>query len=332
MLFNKSNQGAQELQDRTGSYYANNDFSRIETDVLLAEKDIIKIVGGGVYARALNHYNSSNYQSESTDHVINNKLVQMLQMPIAYLATYNYYQSNLVSHQDTGRKVSIDNQNEKMAWEWMLDRDDRAHLLKVNKTVDLLISWLEENNITEWKNSDNRKLTRELFVNSEKVFQESYPIDESPRFFYTVLAWNNEVQTKTIKKALGALYAPLLAFWQSSLVSGSGTPPDNADELQELLEMVQKTIPLFVMSKAVKRLSLQVLPDSVVQQFKSDRGARAASTPALTEVIEWHHSSLLRDAYLALDDIKLFLQRMDPESGRFQLIPENKPSRKFART
>lgn len=340
MLFNKSNNGAKELRDRTGAYYANNDFTKIETDVILAEQDIIKLVGNAVYKRAKDHYNSSAYKKESPSEAeaLNDMLVQLLQIPIAYRATFNFYQSNLVSHKDTGRNVSIDPNHEKMAWEWMLDRDDQAHLSKIKKTTDMLISWLETNNISEWLGSDNRKATRELFVNSEQIFQNAYPIDSSPRFFYTVLSWNREVQTKTIKKALGSQYDLLLASWKYQEEAGSGSGSANGgipaaeEPIEGLLEMVQQVIPLFVMIMAVKRLSLQALPDSVVQQYKSDRSARSASAPAMKDIIEYHVTRLKYDADIILDDIKKLIQSADPEAGKYQLLPENDEKNKYFRT
>lgn len=340
MLFNKSNNGAEELQERTGSYYANNDFARIVTDIELAEDDLIKLVGQAVYDRALNHYEGDNYLSDSEDHKTNNMLVKLIQTAVAYKATFEYYQSNLVSHEDTGRKVKIDNDNEKMAWEWMLDRDDQAQLSKINRSIDRLINWLETKKIEEWIDSENRKATKKLLVNSQDLFQQAYPIDHSPRFFYTVLSWNREVQENKIRKALGASYAPLLAFWKSKLeTSGSGSgsaagglPGQDEALMESLLPLVQQVIPLFVMAVAVKRLSLQVLPDSVVQQYQSDRAARSSSMPALTEIIDWHVKRLKDDAELLLDDIKQILQLSDPEANIYPLQPTNDERKRFFRT
>ncbi|EMS34616.1 hypothetical protein C943_03303 [Mariniradius saccharolyticus AK6] len=347
MLFNKSNNGAEELRERTGSYYANNDFARISTDVMLAEEEMIKLVGKAVYNKALDHYKSSSYNlaNPSADQAKLDKLVKLLQMPIAYKATFNYYQSNLVSHQDSGRKVSIDNENEKMAWEWMLDRDDEAQLRKVNQTTDLLINWLESEKLAEWMDSDNRRTARKLFVNSETIFQDGYPIDQSPRFFYTVLPFNKEIQQRTIKKALGAQYEHLLNYWialqsdagEAGSGSGStngGIPSAPGDAtLEAILPLVQKAIPLLVMSMAVKRLALQVLPEGVVQQYKSDRAARAGSKPIeLREIIDWHVKKLQDDADTHLNDIKEILRASNPEASTYQLLPNNSESNKYFRT
>ena len=343
MLFNKSNNGAEELRELTSSYYQNNDFSRISTQVMLEEEAMTRLVGGDLMARALSHYRGENYKKEnpSPDDIKNDQLVLHLQIPIAYRATFRYYQLNLVSHEDTGRKVKMNKENESMPWEWMLDRDDAAQVRLGNETADLLIRWMETNQIAEWMNSPNRRASRQLFVNTAALFQESYPIDLSESFFYTALAFNREVQTVKIKKALGNLYTPLLERWTSLPIesgsgSGGGGVPSQ-DEVQEALYdqltlLVQKVIPLFTMAMAVKRLSLQAMPDGVVQHFKSAFNSRNASQAALPELITAHVKNLEEDAGYLLDDIKILIQSADPEAGNYQLLPENDPTNKYFRT
>ncbi|MEX2566637.1 MAG: hypothetical protein WD431_11890, partial [Cyclobacteriaceae bacterium] len=311
----------------------------VATDVMLAESELTKLVGQAVYDRAHTHYQSTDYQTAnpSADQALNDQLVLLLQIPIAYRATFNFYQSNLVSHEDAGRKVKIDPENEKMPWEWMLDRDDEAQVRKANQTTDMLLAWLEDKQLSEWMESQNRKTSRKLFVHNEAIFQDAYPIDASPRFYYTVLPWNREVQERTIRKALGTKYAELLNYHiNGNTGSGSGSSgipsADGDPDMEELLGLVQKAIPLLVMVMAVKRLSLQVLPEGVVQQFKSSTQSRGASEGALMEVITWQAKRLQDDAAEVLDDVRLWLQRADPESGTYQLLPENKEENKFFRT
>src|SRR5690554_464828 len=120
ILFNRNGDGATELRNATGSYYANNNFDKIRTDVSLATDEMVRLVGGDLMARALVHYNSTEYKlsAPTADQKKNDTLVELLQVPIAYKATFRYYQTNLVGHEDSGRKVKIDNENERMPWEW----------------------------------------------------------------------------------------------------------------------------------------------------------------------------------------------------------------------
>ena len=340
---------ADEVRRLTGNYYANNNFEKLQTDWILAQEEVVKIVGADVMTRALAFYHSADYvpyTSESissgsgSDDTIDSDLVHYLQIPIAFLATHNYYQSNMVSHEDTGRKVKINEQNEKMPWEWMIDRDDLAQLRKIHGTLDRLLIWLETNAIDQWIDSPQRIASRKLFVNTTAIFQAAYPIDQSPRFFYTVLAFNLEAQTRIIKKAIGSeLYDALLTYWTNfqtidagSSAMSSGLPGgESSDYYDELIALIQTVIPLFTMTIAVKRLSLSVLPYGVVQQFQSQFQSRQSSQVPQSKAIEAYCQPLLSEVQYALDDIKKIIQSSDPEAGEYQFLPTNDENNKYFR-
>ncbi len=344
MLINKSGNGAEELQQLTSSFYSNNDFERARTLWILEENQMIKLVGGDLMARALNHYKSEAFQKEnpSAEEAKNDKLVQLLQIPIAYRTTLRYYQLNTVSHETSGRKVKIDRTNESMAWEWMIDKDDDAQRRMAHETTDMLIDWLESNKIAEWMGSENRKASRELFVNSIAIFQKAYPmVDHSQSFFYTVVPFLREIQNHVLKKALGTHYTPLLQRWTSGETeSGSGSAGGgipSLDEEQEefydsLLRYVQTVQPLLAMVIAVKRLSVQVMPEGVVQHFRSMVQSRNASQIPLKDILDLHIKNLNDDARELLDDIKVFIRSADPDAGVYTVLPENKEENKFFRT
>ena len=341
MLFNKSNNGAKELKELTSSYYANNNFAAITTQIELETEAMIKLVGQALYDRAHEHYQSPSFREFTpTDaQKLNDQLVDKLRMPIAYKATFRYYQLNIVSHEDTGRKYKINNENEKLPWEWMLDRDDEAQNRLINETLDLLFDWIETKQLTEWMSSEQRVLARSLFVNSPTIFQDAYPMtDGSWRFFYTVLAFNKEVQTHYIRKVLGARYAPVLAYWQSNVAdgsasAGSGIPSETDTALyDEIIAYVQKIIPLEIMILAVKRLSLQAMPFGVVQHFKSMFQGRDSASIPLEEMIRRYCVQLSSDSKYIQDDLKQLLQNANPDSRTYQLLPENDPCNKYFRT
>jgi len=64
MIFNKDNRGNEELRRLTGNYYANNDFDKISQDIILAEEELIKIIGTAVYDRAKAFYDMSDEDQE----------------------------------------------------------------------------------------------------------------------------------------------------------------------------------------------------------------------------------------------------------------------------
>lgn len=317
-----------EIRNLSGSFYSNNDFTKAMTDVELATESIIQLVGTAVYTRAKNAYNPSvdgtaagtpKAEASTTD----KELLAHAQLPIALMAAFSYYQSNLVSHDDTSRKVKVDKENESMAWEWMIDRDDAAHRLKIQRATDRLIAWLDRENIAEWANSDERKAARKLFVPNTATFQEYYPIDHSGSFYHLARPIMAEVQRREIRQALGDDFTPLLTEFQAS-----GVPADK----EELLSFVQQALVLHTIARMVRRLNIQILPEGVMQAFKSYNQTANASQVPLPEALRLYSLHLERDADLALDEIRKLRYKDDDEHNPTRLIPKNDPCRKFART
>ncbi|WP_421977828.1 DUF6712 family protein [Roseivirga seohaensis] len=339
MLFNLTNNGASELQSLTGSYYQSNDFDRTEPFVILAEEWMIDLTGQALYDRLLEFYTAEPAETPTEEDKLNAKLLQAYRMPIAYKATFDFYQTNLVSHEDTGRKVKLDKNNESMAWEWMLDRDDLAQLQLIGKTTDRLFKFLDKQKVNEWLASENRMAARKLFVNSVELFNNIYPIDKSHLFYQTILPFISEVQRTKIKPALGAYYADQLEAYQrtnseAEEVEGSGSEGGGlASELdQTMIEKIQQCVPLLAMIIAVQRLSLQALPYGVVQQFKSDRESRSASTPTLEAVKNAWISNIEPSAKEYLEQLRDYVKSLDSEVITRDYIPENSPKNKFFST
>lgn len=323
ILFDKVGEGSEELRELTGSYYSNNEFAKIKTDVLLETESIIELVGPAVYRRAEDHYYSSEYHSSGDLSNINDRLTDHIRLPIALLASVKYYAQNLVSHEDSGRKVKIDNENEKLAWQWMLDRDDDAHIRKAYRTMDRLISFLDKENIDEWKNSEQRRLAKTLFLDNTGRFDDVYPIDRSPRFYYAILPLMKEVQNSVIKRTLGSRYNELLVYHQEE--------KDDKDTMNAMLSATRLSLALHVMILAAKRFSVQVLPSSVVQQFKDPGQSGNSSTPASQTAIKTFIANLEADATVALNQLKKELKTAD-STANYLYLPENQERNKYFRT
>lgn len=337
MLFNRDNNGAAELRKLTGSYYATNDFTKIENFVKMAEEEMIELTGQALYDQLDSIYNPSGSGSAGGGLEGNDQeLLDVYRTPIAYKAAFNFYKANLVTHQDTGRKVKLDNNNEKMPWEWMLEADNKAQLGMIRSTTDRLIKYLDKNEIDTWLDSPKRKAIRKLFVNSHELFNDVYPINNSPSFFYTILPFISEVQRKHIKPALGAIYSEQLAAWQLynpelEAAEGSGSAGGGLPEAidLELIAKIQQCVPLLAMVIAVKRLSLQVLPEGVVQQFSSMVQTTKASQPSMDAVREAWITSMMKDANQDLNELKRYVTAPTEEPT---YIPEQSTDIKGLRT
>jgi hypothetical protein len=303
MLFNKNNNGNNELRKLTGSYYLDNNFDKITTDILLATEDLIKIIGAPVYEKA-----EAEYQGEAPS-----ALVEYVQLPIAIKATLEMYRKNDVSHQDDGRKIKIDSEHEKLPWEWQLKRDDAIHLDNYYKAVDRLIAFLDREEPAEWTGSENKKLSGSLFIRNAEMFDRYFPIEQSGRMYMILLPFIREAERLYIKPALGSDYNRLL------------TNIELSEKEKELLEYVYPSIPLFAMSIAIRRLPLGIIPAGIVRNYISNSETMNAAQPATIEEIRALSSWLMDDALALLDDMKTF------RNGRtdFQLLPHNCPKNKY---
>lgn len=329
MLFNKNSKGNEELRTLTGAYYKSNDFDKISMKVELSSEDLINLIGDAVFAKAELHYQSVNYQVESptAELAFLDKLVQHIQLPIAFQATLWHYQGNDVSHEDSGRKVKIDKENESLAWEWMYDRDDAAALRNYQRAFDRLVKFLNANadSLPEWAGSDAQKKTLALFIHTAEQFDDIYPIDSSPVFFLRLAPLMREIERKHIKPIIGAE-----KFTALKTAIQSGEELSEAD--QELYEYICDPIPLMTMSMAVKRFSLQVMPEGVVQSFISERQTAKASIPGTLDFVQEISKSLMADGLYILNELKKYWNSInvdESEQDITDLLPGSDETDKF---
>ncbi|WP_433895199.1 DUF6712 family protein [Sphingobacterium mizutaii] len=305
------------LRKLTTSWYASNDFDRIEQHIELETEELAKIVGDEIIDQAQLIADSVS-PSES-----DLKLLKKVQLPIGLLATFRYFQLNIVSHDQSTRKIKIDDQNEKLPWEWMLDRDDAAHLSSAQRAIDQLISYLDKTENSLWKDSAQKKASKRLFVNNTEVFGNYYPIDNSARFYYLALPLLQEIQSLELRPALGEDYKVLLEGYQAG---------DLNEYQQELLELTQRAQVYATIALAVRRLNTQVLPIGLVKKLESESQTVNASRPATREEISYFSKRMEQDAFDFIDKIKRKRFEQTPEYLEYKLLPNNDPKNKFAST
>ena len=329
MIFNKENNGVAEIHALTGSYYRNNNFAAIRPHIIDETREIVRYIGRDMYERAEKHYYSKTFNPNWSDSDRNgktyreHKLVTMLQTAIALMAIFRYNQSNIVGHEDTGRKLKFDNDHEKLPWEWMLDRDDAAMLRRAYLAIDNLIDFLELNKFPEWMKSENRTLVRSLFIATCKEFNRVYPIDESARFFYELAPFIREAQVNTLPDAMKQeVYNNLLHKYIRNT--------EMTDDEKHLLSLVQSYLPLRTIEIACSRLSVSVFPEGVVQRFLSGGSAgRHAANIASDETLRRYAHSIGKQADTALDNIKRFIQKISADKLVYPIMPKNDRRNKY---
>lgn len=295
MIFNKNNNGAEELHILTGSFAASSNFESIACDIEMETETIKKYIGNSVYDRAERSYIEGN-----DDDV---QLVKLVQRTVALFATLRYLQSNLTTHSDSGRKVEIDSDNQKMAFEWMIDRDDNSRLQKAYKSLDLLLAWLERSDyVDEVDTSEYRMMRKDLLVDTIERFEQTYYIDGSYRFYY--------------------ILCPLMLGVQSKLFKGEHIS-------EEVKELACSAIILHTMSLALTRFSINVLPDGVVKQFSPSNQTTKASQSARQESIDLAVRQLRNEADEYMTELRQKqLGIVNPYENN-NLMPKNSTDNKF---
>ncbi|MDR0873926.1 MAG: hypothetical protein LBN27_10760 [Prevotellaceae bacterium] len=336
MIFNKNNNGVEEIHNIVGvAYYANNDFVSIRPHIIDETRTIIKHIGREVYDRAEEHYHSDDFnpnwetteEEEAETDVIENKLVTLVQTAIALMASFRYNQANIMSHEDTGRKIKIDNDHEKLPWEWMYDRDDAAMLRRAFLAIDNLIDFCETEELTEWIDSEKRTACRSLFISSTAEFDRVYPIDESARFFYILAPFIREAQDRTLP---GAMTLQVFTDLQQKYTTNAIT--DEKDK--HLLFLVQHYLPLRTIEIACSRLAVSVFPEGVVQQFTAGIGTsgRHTTSVASDETRREYIRHIGKQADNALDDIKRYIQQITADKLNYPIMPKNSPNNRYFMT
>jgi len=324
MLWNKDGNGTAELKTYIGFLYASNNFNNIATDINLAEEEIKEIIGTPVYNLAHDHYYSDNYNSEDSgsgsasgsgsgsgsgaSNDLLDELIGRIRLPVALLAYKSFSENADLSHEDTGRKIKIDPENEKPAFEWMLERDDAATLRKANKNIDRLIAFLEEHedSISEWKNSEAQQTARSLFINTAKQFNEYYPIDNSRMFYIKILPFIKEAERVSVKPVI----TPDLFDEIKNEIKSDNLSTTNTD----ILEYIRYALSLQSMFIAVKRLAIEVLPESLVRDYinRLNMSREVLSRARVKKEIADH---LEIEAKKRLSDLQELLTKNDEGSG-----------------
>lgn len=295
-LFNRDGNGAQELNTLTGFYYASNDFRNISGEIDFATREIASMVGREVMKSAADAYQNG----ESND------LVTHLQRAIASLAVCRYVKQTAVSHEDTGRKVKVD-EGDKMPFEWMLDRDDRALREKYYRSLDALFGYLEEENTDEWKSSQQKKMLDESIVKTLFDFERVYPIENSYYTFFMLLPLIVEAQDTILKPKVGDEWAQRVK--QNSAVA-------------------LRVVVLNAVCIAATRWSIEVFPLSIARRFSPTYQGNKAATSATMVEIEHYISSLRKQAD---DALNLLLSELSGQNryDDYPLLPNNDKKKKY---
>lgn len=301
-LFNRNNDGSKEIELLTGQWYASSPFHLIASEIRFATAEIGKLVGQEVMEAAEEAY-------ETAEDI---GLVEAIRMPIASLAIMRHAALTSVSHEATGRKVKMDD-NERSPFEWQIDRDDRAMRERYYRALDAMYGYLEENQVEPWVNSSRKALLAESIVKNLAQFEAVYPIDGSYYVYYMLQPLVIERQKALIAPFAGDKWAEIAA----------GTASD------DIMRLARRAAILSAVATAGTRWTLEVFPLEIARRFSPTYQGNRANKAATIEEINWYLGNLKKEIGDALDDLasELSEDKTDPK-----LIPSNCRMNKFFTT
>ena len=333
MIFNRNGAGAGEMKELIGFIYKSVNFSNLSTFIAFAERDMKRVIGPEVFSQAMAHYWSTapppNPPADDGNiipveqipdpgieptptitwarYVFLNELVKKVQLPVALHAYRRYVPSADLSHSDKGRQIFVSEQ-EKPAFEWMIDKDNQNLLALANEATDNLLEWLDENIATceadgtpflAWGSCQTLRDRRQLFISSADQMDGIYSIGRSRLTFLALVPFLKQTQATDIRSCFTLeKFAELKAQHLADGVSEANMP---------LFELLVQPMALLALSQAVKRLSSEILPDGIFINAVSNviREKRVTSKTDRNEI----SLSLEKDGKRELAKLQAYLQK-----------------------
>jgi len=119
------------------------------------------------------------------------------------LQAYLQYAPNAdIIHGNNGRHVSL-GENQKMAWDWMIKKDEINTERRSYTALDGLIAKLDEIELAEWISSDQYKLAQGLFITRTSQFHKVYPINNSGQLYYRLVSLMSEIEMESLIPIMG---------------------------------------------------------------------------------------------------------------------------------
>jgi hypothetical protein len=294
--------GNTELKELMGFIDADLKFKNILPDIITSTNDVIDLVGIEVYDKAVALYNNGVIAEE------NNDFIYAIRYPIAVNAYRLYSPSNDLAHTNNGRKMRQDD-NEKLPFEWMVDRDNSALEKRYYRSLDDLIKFLDrskvENETPEslysiWTGSDAFKITHNLFIRTVTDFDKYFPINSRLLLIKLAPGIANceqyEIRPRVGEEKLAAL---------KSLLKENKPIVEAIDV--ELVNLIQKASVAYALAWSMPRLSVQLYPEGVLQHVTSDKATTRGAKPTLKLETQEARQAFTEDAKHAFVEIEKLL-------------------------
>lgn len=271
LLFKTEIEDSEELKELLGFIDVDIKIKNLIPDLRTATNDVIDLIGAEIYQKAVELYNEGEISPE------NKEFIYSVRYPIAINAYRLLAPSNDIAHTNNGRKMRTDS-NEKLPFEWMIDRDNQALEKRYYRALDDLIKFLDRQPPGEllelWKSSTAFKSSHDLFVRTVDEFDKVFVI-QSRLLLIKLSTGLEDCEQYDIRPIIGSQKFNSL----KEKVKSSAAITDEKDLL--LLKLIRKATVFSALAWAMTRFSIQLLPEGILQHYTSDRETTQSKKPAL---------------------------------------------------
>lgn len=255
LLF-KDDTGNVEIKELLGFLDVAIPYKNLKAKIKTATNDVIALIGKATYDLAVTEYKKEAEKNED--------LIFAVRYPIAIQAYRKYAPHNDVAHTSEGRLNRLED-NQKSAFQWQVDNDNDALEKSYYEALDDLIIYLDDN-IDSWKETDQYKKTKSLFIANSTEFDDIFPIGNSRLLFLKLapgirLCENNEIVARVGKELFTSLKA------------------DPSTDT-EIVQKIKEACVYSSLAWAMRRMSVKLFPEGVLQGFKSERLHGKSQKPA----------------------------------------------------
>lgn len=282
LLFTE-NTFADEFKEFLGFVDADFTLLNLKSDLLSASREMKAFIGDELYELA------EGYDVDALDDEdVKFEFLQLVKASICVNGYRLYAPDNDLSHTNDGRKMRNE-EHEKHAFEWMIDASDSSLEKRYYRMLEHLINFLDDTDFsaikTAWEGSETYKKLKKHFIQKVSDFDEFFPIDSKLLLIKLEPGISQAEKTLILGRINQTKYNQLL------------TAPTEQDET--LIHTIKEICAYYSLAWAIPRMSVNILPNGILQHYKSDRATLKASKVAELNEPQWAADSFLTDAHKA---------------------------------
>ncbi len=287
--------GNDELKELLGFLDADLKYKNLKSDIISATNVIVELIGQTIYDLAVIAYAKPAPSQAEKD------LIHAVRYPIAIEGYRTFAPNKDLAHTNKGRVTRIEDK-EQAPFEWMIERDNVAMERKYYKSLDDLITYLDNNHLDAWKVTESYKDTHNLFIRTTRDYDKYFPIDKSHYLLIKLAPGIRLSEDNDIKSRIGK---DMYDTMKTALKAGNSV----SDE--DLLEKIKEALVYKSMAWAMRRLSVQLFPEGVLQSFVSDRLTIKGKRPSMKSETEGAAQHFDKDADKVFIQIEQIITAID---------------------